>query len=121
MCCRYFALPIDPPKDRGDYDDIRWFLCHKGITVFVEDGDWYINIRNKCRHLSEKDHVCRIYKNRPRICRQYRHSNCDYVEGAYDYELHFTSDKQMVEYVRAKFDDNPTEKTRAKRKNKRTK
>jgi Fe-S-cluster containining protein len=119
LCCRYFALPIDTPKDKGDYDDIRWFLCHKGITVFVEDGDWYISIKNKCKYLSEKDHRCKIYDKRPRICRQYRHSTCDYVEGEYDYELHFTSDKQMEEYIKAKFGDNKAEKRKIRRRRKR--
>ncbi|MHC4362627.1 MAG: YkgJ family cysteine cluster protein [Planctomycetota bacterium] len=121
MCCRYFALPIDTPKDKGDYDDIRWFLCHKGISVFVEDGDWYINIRNKCRHLSEKGNLCRIYSKRPRICRGYRHRNCDLVEGEYYYDLHFTSDKQMEEYIKVKFENNVKEKKKAKRKAKRRK
>lgn len=116
LCCRYFALPIDTPKSKGDYDDIRWFLCHKGITVFVEDGDWYINIKNKCRHLSPKDHKCKIYSKRPRICRQYRHSSCDYVEGEYDYEMHFTSDREMEEYIKVKFGNNKTEKRKARRK-----
>ena len=116
LCCRYFALPIDTPEDKGDYDDIRWFLAHKNISVFVEDGDWYINIKNKCRHLSEKDYRCKIYDKRPRICRQYRHANCDLVEGEYNYELHFTNDKQMEEYIRIKFDNNVIEKTKAKSK-----
>ncbi len=116
LCCRYFALPIDTPEDKGDYDDIRWFLCHKNITVFVEDGDWYINIKNKCKHLSEKDNRCRIYNKRPRICREYRHADCDFVQGEYDYELHFTDDKQMEEYIKIKFDNNVTEKLKAKKK-----
>ena len=119
LCCRYFALPIETPEDKGDYDDIRWFLCHKGITVFVEDGDWYINIKNKCRHFSEKDNLCRIYSKRPRICRQYRHKDCDYVEGEYDYELHFTSDKQMEEYIKTKFGNSVSRKAKAKKKGKR--
>ena len=106
LCCRYFALPIDTPKDKGDYDDIRWFLCHEDITVFVEDGDWYINIKNKCKHLSEKDNRCKIYDKRPRICRQYRHSTCDIVEGEYDHELSFTSAEQMEEYIKTKFGNN---------------
>ena len=42
LCCKYFALPIETPEDKEDYDDIRWYLCHKNVTVFVEDGDWYI-------------------------------------------------------------------------------
>jgi len=114
LCCRYFALPIETPEDREDYDDIRWYLCHKDITVFVEDGDWYINVKNKCRHLSEKEHHCLIYKNRPRICRGYKTSDCDLVEGEYDYELHFTNDKQMEEYMKIKFHNNKTEKKKNK-------
>lgn len=121
LCCRYFALPIETPEDKGDYDDIRWYLCHKNITVFVEDGDWYINIKNKCKHLSEKDKRCRIYPKRPRICRQYRHRNCDLVEGEYDYELHFTNHQQMEEYIKIKFGDNTKQKRMTRRKPKRKK
>jgi len=80
MCCRYFALPIDTPESREDFDDIRWYLCHEDISVFVEDGDWYLNVKNKCRHLSEKDYRCLIYDHRPTICRKYKHSDCDFVE-----------------------------------------
>jgi Fe-S-cluster containining protein len=119
LCCRYFALPIDTPKDKDDYDDIRWFLCHKDITVFVEDGDWYINIGNKCNHLSEKDGRCKIYNKRPRICKEYRHTNCDFVEGEYGYELLFTNDKQMEEYITIKFNNKVTKKKNAKKKTKR--
>jgi len=121
LCCRYFALPIDTPEDRGDYDDIRWYLAHKNITVFVEKGDWYINIKNKCKYLSEKDYHCRIYDKRPRICRQYRHADCDFVKGEYDYKLHFTNDKEMEEYIKIKFDNNVTEKQKIKSKRKRKK
>jgi Fe-S-cluster containining protein len=116
LCCKYFAFPIETPEDKDDYDDIRWYLCHKDVTVFVEDGDWYINIKNKCRHLSEKDHLCRIYDKRPKICRGYRHSDCDFVEGQYHYELHFTNDKQMEEYIKIKFGNNISEKKKAKKK-----
>ena len=115
LCCRYFALPIETPEDREDFDDIRWYLCHEDITVFVEDDEWYVNIKNKCRNLSEKDHKCRIYDRRPKICRGYEHSDCDFVEGEYDYELHFTCDKDMEEYMKVKFDNNKHEKRRTKK------
>jgi uncharacterized protein len=110
LCCRYFALPLDTPKEKEDFDDIRWYLCHKDVTVFVDDGDWYLNLKNKCRHISEKDHRCRIYETRPKICRKYRYADCDYTDGQYDYELHFTDDKQMQEYIKIKFGNNLTEK-----------
>ena len=106
LCCRYVALPIDKPETRGDYDDIRWFLTHKGITIFVENKTWYICIDNKCRHLSEKDHRCRIYEKRPRICRGYKNIDCELSKEAYDYELYFMNDKQMEEYMKVKFDNN---------------
>ena len=114
LCCRYLALPIETPETRKDYDDIRWYLCHEDITVFVEDGDWYINIKNKCRHLGEREHRCAIYENRPNICRKYKHADCDYTEGEYDYELHFTSDREMEEYMKVKFDNNVTEKQKTR-------
>jgi len=106
---------------KGQCERCTGLCCRYYITVFVEDGDWYINIRNKCRHLSEKDYHCRIYDKRPRICRQYRHADCDLVEGEYDYELHFTSDKQMEEYIKIKFDNSVAEERQAKRKKRKKK
>ncbi|NQV33899.1 MAG: YkgJ family cysteine cluster protein [Phycisphaeraceae bacterium] len=106
QCCRYFALPIETPEDRDDYDDIRWYLCHEDVTVFVEEGDWYVNVKNKCRNLSKKDSKCHIYDRRPTICRGYSHDECDFVEGDYEYDLHFTDDTQMEEYIKVKFDNN---------------
>ena len=115
LCCRYFALPIETPETKEDYDDIRWYLCHEDITVFVEDGDWYLNVKNKCRNLSDKDYKCLIYDKRPRICRKYKHEDCDFVDGEYDYQLHFTCDKDMEEYMKIKFDNNVIEKQKAKK------
>src|SRR4030042_6697863 len=87
LCCRYFALPIETPKTKEDYDDIRWYLCHEDISVFVEKGDWYLSIKNTCRHLSEEPHKCEIYERRPRICRRYKHPDCAFVQGEDAYEL----------------------------------
>lgn len=121
LCCRYFALPIETPEDREDYDDIRWYLCHQDVTVFVEDDDWYVNIKNKCKNLSEKDYRCKIYDTRPKICRGYKTADCDLIEGEYDYELHFTNDKQMLEYMKVKFDNNVSEKFKDKKNSKKKK
>ncbi|MEC7678378.1 MAG: hypothetical protein VX694_03850, partial [Planctomycetota bacterium] len=29
-CCHYFALAIDEPVNRRDFDFIRWYLLHDG-------------------------------------------------------------------------------------------
>src|SRR5262245_15334947 len=41
-CCRYFALPLDTPKKRRDFDTLRWFLLHQQTSIFVEKGTWYL-------------------------------------------------------------------------------
>ena len=99
LCCRYFALPIETPKTAIDFDDIRWYISHEGISIFVEEGTWYINIANKCRHLTE-DNRCGIYETRPKICRSYTTDACDYHGGDYGYEHVFTSVEQIEAYAK---------------------
>lgn len=121
LCCRYFALPLDNPDEWKDYDDIRWYLCHENTSVFVEDGQWYLNVNNKCRHLSDENHRCQMYETRPKICRGYNTDTCDLSGHDYGYELHFTSDKQMEEYMRIKFGANVFDKLESPKKKKKTK
>jgi Fe-S-cluster containining protein len=121
LCCRYFALPIEDPEDWDDFDDIRWYLCHENIDVFLEDGDWYMNVRNKCKHLSEKDYKCDMYEKRPKICRGYKMADCDYTSADYGYELHFKNDRQMEEYMKIKFGEKVLDKLVPKKKKKKRK
>jgi Fe-S-cluster containining protein len=100
-CCRYVALPIETPTERSDFDDIRWYLLHENISVFVEDGDWYISMQTSCRHIAP-DGRCLIYPRRPRICRKYTTENCDYHSGDYGWEAHFTCPEHLEEYLRAR-------------------
>ncbi len=69
-CCRYIALPFDTPETPADFEDVRWFLIHEHVSVFVEDGDWYVAFDTACRHL-QPDHRCGIYPTRPKVCRSY--------------------------------------------------
>jgi hypothetical protein len=85
-CCNYFALPIDEPEDRQDFDDIRWYLLHKGVSVFVEDGDWYIQINNRCSALT-REGLCHIYEDRPRICCKYKDADCEYAVPDGEHEV----------------------------------
>jgi len=97
-CCRYIALPLEKPKTRRDFDDIRWYLMHEGIQVFVEEGDWYIQFRTRCRNL-QPDNRCGIYESRPKICREYKPGDCDYTPGDYDYDELFTHPRQIEEFA----------------------
>ena len=68
LCCRYFALPIDAPTSAREYDDIRWYLVHENVFVFIEKRKWYLGIYSRCKHL-QADNRCGIYLTRPQICR----------------------------------------------------
>ena len=96
-CCHYLALPIDKPRTRRDYDDIRWYLMHHGITVFVEDGDWFVQYQTKCKSLGG-DNLCQSYETRPEICEEYEPIGCDYSGDDYTYDELFTHHKQIEEY-----------------------
>ncbi len=98
FCCRYIALPIETPSEASEFDDIRWYLLHEGISVFVEDGDWYLNVSTNCRHL-QPDFRCGIYETRPKICRDYSTDNCDYHSGDYGWEHHFTCPEHLDDYL----------------------
>lgn len=100
-CCRYIALPIDKPKSGRDYDDIRWYLMHEGVTVFVEEGDWYVQFQTRCKNLGA-DNLCTIYETRPEICREYEPGECDYSGGTYGYDHLFTHPKQIENFYHDK-------------------
>jgi Fe-S-cluster containining protein len=101
VCCRYVALPIETPEDKSDFDDIRWYLIHENISVFIEDDEWFINFHSPCRHLLP-DHRCGIYETRPNICRKYTTENCDYHSGDYGWQEHFTAPEHLDAYVKSR-------------------
>ncbi|MBI9017988.1 MAG: YkgJ family cysteine cluster protein [Phycisphaerae bacterium] len=101
LCCRYIALPIDTPEDFDEFEDVRWYLAHEGISVFVEDDLWYINVATRCRFLG-RDNLCGIYEERPRICRSYTEANCDFHSGDYGYDQYFTSIEEIDQYMKDK-------------------
>ena len=98
-CCNYIALPIDTPETWEDFDYIRWYLMHQDISVFVEDGEWYLMVHRRCEHL-EPDNRCGIYLQRPQICRDYKIDDCEYEDDT-TYEKIFESDGQIWEYAEA--------------------
>ena len=113
LCCRYISLPIDNPTTRRDYDDIRWYLIHQNIVVYIEKEQWYVGVLNRCKHLQD-DNRCGIYETRPRVCRKYDTDNCDYHGGEYDFEQLFTSAEHLMAYA-----DTALAEARAKKRTKR--
>lgn len=119
LCCRYFALPIDNPTDVDDYDNIRWYLMHENVVVFIEKKQWYLGVMSRCKHLQD-DNRCGIYETRPRVCRKYSTENCDYHGGEYDFSILFTSAEQLREYAEKKLKRSliPVDKKKRRKKRK---
>ena len=107
-CCRYFALPIDTPKTLEDFDHLRWYMIHGRVSLFVDEGTWYLMVHADCRHLME-DNRCAIYLDRPQICRDYTTENCEFDDDAC-YEQFFETPDQIWEYAEAILP--PTERPR---------
>ena len=98
-CCKYFCFEIDEPDDFEEFDDIRWYLCHEGVSVHIDEGDWYISIANRCKMLGT-DNRCKIYKERPLICRRYDPDDCDHTSGDYGYDEEFKTPADIERYAR---------------------
>jgi Fe-S-cluster containining protein len=113
FCCRYFAVPLDTPETRADFDDLRWYLAHQDVMIYVNDGEWFVQVMNVCRHL--KKNRCAIYQNRPKICRQYQAGPCDFGKLPYEYDLVFKTDAEMAAYVAIRLDNERSHKRRARR------
>jgi Fe-S-cluster containining protein len=102
-CCKYFALEIDRPNTPQDHDQIRWFLLHEGIVVWAQDGDWYLEVRNRCKHL-QADGSCGIYDTRPQVCRDYGmpeiEGPCEYFTEDLEFDLFFDTAEKFEAWSR---------------------
>ena len=98
LCCRQIALPIDNPESPNDFDNVRWYLMHENVHVFVEEEQWYIAFATKCKHLRD-DNLCGVYETRPRICRSYTTDGCEWHGGEYSYDHLFTSAEQLRKHA----------------------
>lgn len=96
-CCRYVAVEIDEPTTKGDFDDVRWYTAHRGVSVFVEDKRWHINFSSRCNYLTQ-DNQCEAYESRPRICRDHDMSDCEGPEGEYRFELELRTPAEVEAY-----------------------
>ncbi|MCG3181560.1 MAG: hypothetical protein BIFFINMI_03957 [Phycisphaerae bacterium] len=82
-CCSYITVEIKKPKDKVDRDEIRWFLAHENVHVFLEDGDWYVQFYTFCKHLTGEG-KCGIYAERFDVCREHSTKECEMSDGDAD-------------------------------------
>jgi Fe-S-cluster containining protein len=76
-CCKTIAIDIETPRLKEDFENIRWYLYHKGLSVYVDNQDtWLVLIPFPCEH-RQKDGKCAIYDKRPPICQVYSPEDCE--------------------------------------------
>lgn len=105
-CCKYFALELDTPRSKEDFEKIRWYIAHKGVTVFVDSRKWFLDVANECRHLT-KDHRCEIYDKRPLVCRDHSHYDCERDTDVFDHDHTFKTLEDLDRYLDKRFRRKP--------------
>jgi Fe-S-cluster containining protein len=98
-CCKYVVIQIDNPETLEDFENIKWFLCHKNVNVFVdEDNDWHVEFLTPCEFLGENN-LCGIYDKRPAICREYAQDECPF-HNEYSEKYTFNSLEDLEGYIK---------------------
>ncbi len=83
-CCKYITIQIDEPKADIDYEELKWFLCHENIMVYVDhDDDWCVEVKTPCKFQDKETNLCTRYENRPKVCQEHELHEC---EGNNDYD-----------------------------------
>jgi len=98
-CCKYYTVLLEEPEDADDYDELRWFLAHEDCYIYVDEGEWHLNVISRCRFLAE-DGRCGIYDHRPDVCRDFGHEDeCEFT-GEHDFEHMFRNLRELEEYAK---------------------
>lgn len=108
ICCHYYAMQIDTPEDKEDFENIKWYVAHQGTTAYVEEGEWYLEIKSRCKYLGG-DNRCTVYDRRPQMCRDYGNDdkgevNCHMSEGEMQHEHFFSTIEDIEFYVNEHYD-----------------
>ncbi|MHC4198975.1 MAG: YkgJ family cysteine cluster protein [Planctomycetota bacterium] len=99
LCCRYYTVTLKEPDDADDFDEIRWFLAHEDCYVYVDEGEWHLNVISKCRFLDPSGQ-CLIYEHRPDVCRDFGHEEeCEWT-GELEFEHVFRTIPELEAYAK---------------------
>ena len=102
-CCHSIAIEIEAPTTEEYRQYIRWYLAHNNISVFVEDGSWFVEFHTGCAKLLD-DNACAIYAHRPKMCREYGYDedndvSCFISKLPFNYQYEFRSLEAFDAYL----------------------
>jgi hypothetical protein len=111
LCCRHIAVEIDKPENKKEFDQIRWFLLHEDIWVFIDNDDsWNLQVNRPCTKLvlskgqaeggrRKADYICGDYEKRPQICRDYSAKGCERNGDGDSFKVMWKSLEEFEEWV----------------------
>jgi len=76
LCCSYVAIGIDDPSTLRGAGQILFYLYHRDVSVYVEDGDFMVQFESRCGNL-QADNRCGIYEHRQQLCREFEAESCE--------------------------------------------
>ena len=98
-CCNYVAVEIDNPGGFRDYDNIYWYLTHRGVSVYVDwEGAWFIEFETSCRHITP-GRTCGIYEDRPHMCSDFSWDECEKTTQERAWKHRFETPDQFLAWA----------------------
>ena len=98
-CCTYVGVDIEAPTRARDASDVLWYLYHENVYVYVDgSGDWSVHFEARCRNLGD-DLLCRIYEQRPHICRGFDSTTCEVNDHEHE-ALTFRHPSEFLDWLR---------------------
>ncbi len=113
-CCRYITINIPTPRTKLDFDNIRWYILHKNVCVFLDwEGDWMVQFDTTCEWLV--DGRCNHYRFRPEICRDYDPADCERYSCTAAERILLRTEQDLDRYLAEREARNAVRRARAKK------
>jgi Fe-S-cluster containining protein len=101
-CCTYVGISINGPTSARYATDVLWYLYHENTYVYRDgDGEWSLHFESRCKQLGD-DLLCRIYADRPHICRGFDHLTCEVNDSADEGTCTFRQPAEFLAWLREK-------------------
>jgi len=72
-CCKRLIIPLCDQM-LLDEDQAKWLVMHENISIGISQGKAAIIIQTRCENLENGD--CKIYENRPDVCKDFPVETC---------------------------------------------
>jgi len=100
-CCHYVTCRLDEPQCSEEHDNVRWYLLHHDVSVFVDlAGEWFVQFDTACEDVSEEG-LCQRYSTRPSLCKEHGEDDtiCEYHAETDPYRHFFRSVREFEDYL----------------------